>query len=327
MPADGVDLVAAAQSVGPSTRRNCGVCHFDGGGGTGVKHGDLDESLYEPSRELDVHMGGMDFTCIECHTTSDHVISGAGHSSMAENTNHVACTDCHDSEGHDKSILNRHSRHVACETCHIPTFAREEPTKIWWDWSTAGSDKDAGTDEFGKETYNKKKGDFRWAKNVVPTYRWHDGTALYYRKGDKIVASEALQLNRLQGNISEPEAKIAPFKVMRGRQPYDPENMMLIVPNLYGKDGYWNTFDWVTASDIGMKAAGLPFSGKVDFVMTEMYWPINHMVAPKEQALSCTSCHMGGERRINWNALGYPDDPMKTGGRKKLGLLKQTTAE
>ena len=50
-PAEGIDLVAAARSVRIPTRDNCGKCHFDGGGGNGVKHGDLDESLYLPCRK------------------------------------------------------------------------------------------------------------------------------------------------------------------------------------------------------------------------------------------------------------------------------------
>ncbi len=37
-------------SVRMPTRENCGKCHFDGGGGNGVKHGDLDESLIYPVR-------------------------------------------------------------------------------------------------------------------------------------------------------------------------------------------------------------------------------------------------------------------------------------
>ncbi|MBE0689609.1 MAG: cytochrome C, partial [Anaerolineae bacterium] len=63
LPAEGVDLAVAAQSVGVPTRLNCGSCHFNGGGGNGVKHGDLDESLYFPSENLDVHMGRADFLC------------------------------------------------------------------------------------------------------------------------------------------------------------------------------------------------------------------------------------------------------------------------
>ena len=62
-PAEGVDLLAAAKSVRLPTRENCGKCHFDGGGGNGVKHGDLDESLIFPAAALDVHMGGQNFQC------------------------------------------------------------------------------------------------------------------------------------------------------------------------------------------------------------------------------------------------------------------------
>lgn len=49
LPAEGVDLEVAAQSVGLPTRENCGGCHFNGGGGNAVKHGDLDMSLINPT--------------------------------------------------------------------------------------------------------------------------------------------------------------------------------------------------------------------------------------------------------------------------------------
>ena len=45
-----------------------------------------------------------------------------------------------------------------------------------------------------------------------------------------------------------------------------------------------------------MQAVNAPFSGKVDFLKTEMYWPITHMVAPKEKALGCVECHTRGGR-------------------------------
>lgn len=322
MPAEGVDLLTVAQSVGAPTRRNCGVCHFDGGGGSGVKHGDLDDSMFEPSAELDVHMGGMDFSCTDCHTTDAHKIAGAGHASMAENANHISCMDCHDAEVHEKSVLNKHVQTLACESCHIPTFAREEPTKTWWDWSKAGEDREAPRDEFGRETYSKKKGAFVWEKNVVPTYVWTDGGAEYYMKGDRIDPSQPVALNRITGSIKNADARIAPFKVMRGKQPFDTENAWLITPHLFGKDGYWKTFDWDSASRIGMEASGLLYSGSVGFVETEMYWPINHMVAPADQALQCTSCHgKKGEQRLDWKSLGYRKDPITRGTRFEQGLV------
>ncbi len=316
IPDKDIDLLKVAQSVGKSTRNNCGICHFDGGGGTGVKHGDLDDSLYDPEPETDVHMGVLGFVCTDCHATEEHKIKGASHGSMAANENHFYCADCHGDEVHKSANLNKHVKSVACETCHIPEFARVISTKTWWDWSLAGEDRSAVKDEFGMETYNKLKGEFIWAKNVVPTYKWHNGQANYYRFGDKIDSSTPVQLNELTGNIKDPNSKIAPFKVMRGKQIYDAKNNYLIVPKLFGENGYWKTFDWNLASEMGMKEIELDYSGSFGFVETEMYWPINHMVVSKDKALKCTSCHGKKANRMDWEALGYSGDPMVKKGRK-----------
>lgn len=317
IPDKSSDLLVAAQSVGKSTRKNCGICHFDGGGGTGVKHGDLDDSLYEPAPETDVHMGKLDFGCIECHQTNQHKIMGASHGSMAANQNHIYCTDCHEGEIHKYKTLDKHSQAVACETCHIPEFAKVQPTKVWWDWSLAGENRPEQKDEFGMEAYNKMKGEFKWAKNVIPTYQWYNGSANYYSQGDKIEPGKIVQLNKLNGSLKDPGAKIAPFKVMRGKQIYDSKNNYLIIPKLFGEGGYWKDYDWNLASQLGMKEVGLEYSGSFGFVETEMYWPINHMVAPKEKALKCQACH-GSKGRLDWKALGYSGDPRKTKEGKKI---------
>ncbi len=322
-PESTVDLLVVAQSVGPSTRINCGYCHFDGGGGTGVKHGDMDNSLYNPTEEIDFHMGGLDFQCTDCHTTSEHQIAGGSHGSMAESGELISCENCHDADPHEKELLNKHYSSVSCETCHIPTYARKEPTIVWWDWSKAGEDREVLKDEYGKETYNKKKGEFKWAMNVVPEYYWYNGSAKYYEIGDIIDPSKSIRLNELNGNIKDADSKIYPFKVMRGKQPYDSQNNYIIVPKLYGENSYWNTFDWVKASEEGMKQIDLEFSGSVGFIETEMYWPINHMVMSSDNALKCTSCHgKGGKHLFDWKALGYPGDPMKKGTREKNKLFK-----
>lgn len=318
MPEPNIDLVAVAQSVGPSTKTNCGACHFNGGGGTGVKHGDLDESLINPSAELDIHMGGAGFECAECHAGENHKILGASHGSMSEGTNHIGCSDCHTDVPHEKRILNVHGNSIACETCHIPTYAKEIATKTWWDWSTAGKDKKTEKDQFGMEKYNKKKGDFIWEMNVVPEYRWYNGKADYYKIGEKFEPEKVVKLNNLNGDIKDPNAKIAPFKIMRGKQIYDSENNYLIVPKLFGKGGYWDTYNWDAAAKLGMETISLKYSGKHDFIETEMYWPINHMVVSSENALSCTSCHgKKGKKKLDWGKLGYISDPMKSGGRFK----------
>ena len=316
MPDPDVDLLKVAQSVGRSKAENCSACHFNGGGGTGVKHGDMDNSLLNPTPDIDIHMGGIGFTCSDCHAGEDHQILGASHGSMAAGVNHINCEDCHSDKPHERKSLNKHGRSVACETCHIPAFAREEPTKTWWDWSTAGQDREPKLDKYGMPAYDKKKGDFIWEKNVVPEYRWYNGQADYYMFGQKIDPSKTVSLNRLSGNIDDIKAKITPFKLMRGKQIYDSGNNYLIVPKLFGEDGFWKTFDWDNSARLGMATVDLDYSGNYGFVETEMFWPVNHMVAPADKALKCTACHFKGKANLlDWEALGYDGDPVRNGGR------------
>ena len=122
MPDPSVNLVKVAQSVGKTTNRNCSVCHFNGGGGTGVKHGDMDGSMISPSAELDVHMGRAGLNCSSYHAGKNHRILGASHGSMAEGSSHISCLDCHGETPHRKKLVNDHVSTVACETCHIPNF-------------------------------------------------------------------------------------------------------------------------------------------------------------------------------------------------------------
>ena len=53
---ENVDLVKVAQNVGKPVRDNCGSCHFYGGGGDAVKHGDLDSSMAYPDKDLDLSL-------------------------------------------------------------------------------------------------------------------------------------------------------------------------------------------------------------------------------------------------------------------------------
>jgi octaheme c-type cytochrome (tetrathionate reductase family) len=315
-PAEGIDLGAAAQSVRAPTRENCGKCHFDGGGGNGVKHGDLDESLYFPQENIDVHMGGQDFQCTSCHTTQNHVIQGK---MVADNytidpRTQVACTDCHTGTIHTDERLTLHTESVACQTCHVPAMALKDPTKIFWDWSTAGQD--IGDDHY---TYLKIKGSFIYEKNFQPTYLWFNGNLEYrYLLGDKIDPTRPTYINKPAGGIDDPNAKIFPFKLHIARQPYDADYNYLLAPITAGPDGYWTDFDWDNAFRLAEKRMGLPYSGSYDFAESYMYWPTTHMVQPKENALQCNDCHGSSATRLDWQALGYPGDPMEWGGRDEV---------
>ncbi len=314
-----MSLTKAAQSVGTPTRDNCGVCHFFGGGGDAVKHGDLDSTLSNPKREHDVHMGGVaQMTCVACHETKEHKISGVS-TFLATNYGRITCDECHRNPHKDSvsaKLIDRHLGTVACQTCHIPYFARGQATKMSWDWSTVGKDIEP-EEVFGKETYAKHKGTFVWQMNVIPEYTWYNGKIERYLKGDKIKdPSQVVYISKPTGSINDKDSKIYPFKVHMGKQPMDSEYKYLLVPHLY--KGLWSHYDWEKALVEGAKGSNLPYSGKYEFVSTAFYGSINHEVAPKEQALKCNDCHFGG-KRLNWTALGYKGDPAKYGGRFDSG--------
>ena len=312
-----VDLVGVAQSAGAPSRGNCIACHAYGGGGNNVKHGDIGSYMKSPTKDYDVHMGtdGEDFSCQSCHATEQHNIKGNAMVVSPGGENHLSCTDCHEGEPHAESLLNTHTARVACQTCHIPEFAKEMPTKLYWDWSTAGQDKvEVDTDQYGKETYHKNKGNFIWGKNVIPVYAWYNGKGGAYLLGDKIDPGKVTRLSWPEGDRNDMSAKIYPFKVHKGKQIYDAKYNYLITPKVFGPpndpDAYWVTFDWQKAAAAGMKESGLPFSGEYGFAPTEMYWRINHMVAPAKKAVGCLDCH-GDNGRMDWQVLGYKGDPMQ----------------
>ena len=309
------ELQEAAQSIGRPGRKNCGSCHFYGGGGDGVKHGDLDTSLAKPNKALDVHMGldGKNFDCVRCHTTNLHNIAGRVYTlpaaqdrkSLVEDdlASKINCESCHTSTPHKAgSKANDHTDKVACQSCHIPEFARVNPTKLSWDWSKAGKTKDGKKyktkDEFGKYDYMSIKGQMKWAKNIKPEYYWYNGIIHSTTAKDQIDPGQTVKVSWPEGSRLDANARIYPFKVHRGKQPYDKVNKTLLVPLLSGKDGYWSTLDWNRALSKGHEAVDIPFSGEFDFVDTTYVFPITHMVAPKENVVACTECHINQDSRL-----------------------------
>jgi octaheme c-type cytochrome (tetrathionate reductase family) len=317
-PREGVDLAAAARSVGYPKRDNCGVCHIYGGGGMGVKHGDLDNTLVHPSENIDVHMGKYNLLCVDCHKTVNHNITGKAYSVSVNHENGIQCTDCHVTEPHKDRRLNTHLSSIACQTCHIPTYAKKAPTKTDWDWSKAG---DSSREE-SPHHYLKIKGEFIYDMNVVPEYFWFNLTSNRYIAGDKIDPGKITYLNSPRGDITDKKARIWPFKVHRAKQPYDKEYNYLLIPVTSGEGGYWHEFIWDKAFRLGEDVSGLKYSGNYGFTETYMQWPLSHMVSPARDALKCHDCHDTGSR-MDWKALGYEGDPAKLGGREVNGLIKK----
>jgi len=305
-----VDLVASAQSVDKPTRKNCLVCHANGGGGDNVKHSDLSTSLIKPKPEYDVHMGKLNFTCQSCHTTNhDHQIKGDSiFTSTLDKPSTLSCENCHSGKVHKSETLNKHTVKVSCQTCHIPKVAVNEPTIVDWDWSASGKNREESEDDDGNITYEKNKGAFIWKKNFNPTLQWWNGTTDRVVITDKIDPSKPVDLLKING--SKADGKIYPFKVLMGNQIYDTQYNTLLLMQIIGPDGYWTKYDYKLAINNAMKIAGLKWSGNYGFVRTRSAVAVNHFVAPKEKALKCSECH-GAAGRINWTELGYTQNPLK----------------
>jgi octaheme c-type cytochrome (tetrathionate reductase family) len=321
VPATPSELQPLIYTLGTPVRRNCGQCHFYADGGDNVKHGDMSSDLTDPTRDLDVHMGGLGFACQTCHGEHLHGIAGFSLHSVNEGGDSPVCTRCHSATAaHTRAptfnaLLNLHLQHLACELCHIPTFARSKPTLVGWYWDSAGQDMaPIPLDQFGQPTYAKDQGTLVWGRNVQPAPRWFNGK--WRRKivgaadtfvnagtvGDPVVLAEPV------GTSADPNAKIYPFKIIRGRQPADTVNRRLIVPHLFGDAAgpspYWTRFNWMAAIREGAAYSGVPFSGVYGFPETIMYLRVSHEVPPKEQALTCFDCHA---TTWFWSDLGIAD--------------------
>jgi octaheme c-type cytochrome (tetrathionate reductase family) len=310
-----VDLQRIAKNVGRTSRETCGTCHFRGGGGDAVKHGDLDSALINPDRYLDVHMDakGLNFSCSKCHSSDNHQISGSRYNPTAADEkgtlirgskverNATTCVACHGNAPHSSEFekMNEHTKKLACQTCHIPAYARgKKHTKMSWDWSTLGDFTDKGERKriIGSEgavIYDSKKGSFTYERYVIPEYQWFNGVVEYTLTDTVFDPDEVLKINSFKGDAGDVNARIWPTKVFRGKQMFDKGNNTLVITSLSDdpETALWKNYDINKAVEYGMKHAGKEFSGEVGWVETEMSWPITHMVAPKEDTVQCYQCH------------------------------------
>lgn len=317
-PVPGLDLSAIAQQVGLPRKDNCGYCHFYGGGGNNVKHGDLERALLTASWEVDVHMSmeNTHLECVDCHKTTNHQMLGRYYGVSSENTQRATCESCHTSHPHINNKLNEHTIKVACQTCHIPVYAKVNPTKMHWDWSTATDRRDGEPyeilDTLGNLLYTSIKGDFHWRQNAVPDYVWFNGTADHHLISDLIGPNDTvIYINTLFGDARDPDSRIHPVKIHTGRQPYDTEYRTIIQAKLWdaqpGAGALWVDLDWDEAVQRGMDYVGMPVSGEYDFIESKMFLLVNHMVSPADQALSCEDCHTrSGGRLANIEGIYIP---------------------
>ncbi|MCK5682986.1 cytochrome C, partial [bacterium] len=223
-------------------------------------------------------------------------------------TSKITCESCHTDRPHKlNEKANDHTDKVACQSCHIPSFARVNPTKVRWDWSTAGKLKDGKPygikDEFGQYSYMTKKGTMLWEKNVQPEYLWYNGSIKHITVKDTIDPASVVKISHPVGSADDKNSRIFPFKLHTGKQPYDKINKRLVIMNIFAenkedKNAFWKSFKFDKAISEGMEYVNLPYSGEFDFVETSYAFPTTHMVAPKENVVGCIECHTRKDGRM-----------------------------
>ncbi len=291
----GTTMLSLARSVHLPTKTTCLNCHARAGGGDGVKRGDIYMNLASPAltRVEDVHMSpaGGNLTCQSCHVPQNHLIPGKGIDLRVGEGGTVTCQQCH-SGNHSTANVNKHTARVACQTCHIPSFGKNTPTEMSRDW-TKPHWNPAGCGGQGAWIGEEIK-----ASNVIPTYKFWNGTSDIYNFGETIqgvngVFNMAAALGTIQ------DGKLYPIKVHTSFQPWHSASQRMVQ-----YDVLWNfmTGKYQEAATRGVTFMGL--TGAPTWVNASADQLITHGVEPKANALQCTACH-GTTTRMNLKAMGY----------------------
>jgi hypothetical protein len=313
-----VPLLQAAVDIRLPSKDTCLNCHTKAGGGNNFKRGDIEEAHRTATTSLDVHMaptsqGGAGLSCTGCHQAAGHRIAGRGVDMRQRDadTPTPACATCHTTTPHGDSRLNQHTARVACNVCHVPSFAKTAPTDMRRDWSLPG--------EISPVT-GLWEPHMAMQSNVTPAYRFFNGRSQFYEFRTRAVPQgngRVLMAGPL-GSITEPGAKITAMKRHEGRQPIDPITGFLL-PLKIGT--FFQTGDLDAAVDGGILAMGWQNSG-YQFAETERFMGLYHEVAPKEQALSCSTCH--DNNRLPFADLGYTPRPTGSNGRPLCSSCHET---
>jgi hypothetical protein len=128
------------------------------------------------------------------------------------------------------------------------------------------------------------------AGNVIPVYRWFDGTSRVYVLGQvpEIGADGVLDLAVPNGGLNSPGAKLYPMKAHLSTSAVHLETGQLIPHSTFT---YFRTGDFDQAIRDGQALSGL--EGDYLIARVREYQTINHGVEKSGRALECGDCHGG----------------------------------
>ena len=304
-PKMNISILEAARTVHPTTRKTCLRCHAGASGSNGGKRGDMSTATINPPLHSDVHMSpeGHNIVCSDCHDAGNHRVDGRGLDLRPNDTaNALSCTKCHDAGPHSQANLDQHTDHIACQTCHIPSYAKDISTEMVRDWTVP---------HFSTKACGGRGG---WLpeevrdSNVIPAYRWFDGTSQVYALGQIPTENAAgeKEFGVPNGDVTEQAAKIYPMKEHRSVSAQHDASGEMIPHSTFE---FFTTSSFDLAVEEGMQRVGM--QGSYSLTPVHTYQTINHGVENSGNALQCNDCHDGvngaaGRARMNLQAdLGY----------------------
>ncbi len=284
-----VSILEAARTVHPTTRKTCLRCHAGASGSDGGKRGDMSSVTVNPPLHSDVHMSpqGENIVCADCHDAGNHRVAGRGLDLRPNDTAEMlTCTKCHDAQPHSKEAkghnLDQHTNRVACQTCHIPKYAKDISTEMVRDWTLPHFSPKACGGRGGWLPNEVRE------SNVIPSYKWFDGTSEVYLlgqvPGENAAGEKTFGLPN--GDVGSNAAKIYPMKEHRSVSAQHDASGTMIPHSTFE---FFTTSSFNMAVEEGMRREGM--AGSYSLVDVHTYQTINHGVEKEENALECGECH------------------------------------
>lgn len=319
------------QNIHLPNNANCLKCHAYGGGGDGVKRGDIANALAtntDPHYDVHMNVNGANVKCIDCHHWENHKVTGRGNDLRpTDSLESMTCVECHAGKadvggrysegGHGDYRISKHTDVVACQSCHIPKYGKTE-TETHRSWMLKHDGRDATTcteaDPCPGHPYLTKD------SNLVPTYKFWSGASDVYTLGESSSAilnsaTGIYETANPVGAAFDGVSMLYPFKNKTSESFNLPEYDMLLPVDTYVMlKGTGNINDGIAS---GLANLGLPVDSQVDMVTSDTNMLITHGVEPKSAALNCTDCHNmngttpSGYGRVDFEELGYHVWPEK----------------
>ena len=242
----------------------------------------------------DIHLAA-DMTCQDCHPATEHQIAKG----MVLDTSEVTyegtmegCEECHAAPHADRKY-DKHAKTIACEVCH--TGERDAgitlATRTWAEFN-----------EVGTPVTTKHMDTWR------PEYKWYSPDAV----------TSIYPILDYTEHMDAKGAKITPFNavdVTFFAKSEDDHFDAIIVPDVKAADANSNR---VTTVDEMRAYAGGAYDYSEAVLVTEtMNFQISHGVLPKTEALTCDDCHGEDSWAIDWEQLGYDDEPYPGSSNKQ----------